>query len=57
MILEVIYVVLLVLLLVGVFGSTAAPNNFGWWPAAHPVVFLVLFIIIGIVLWGPGLAR
>jgi hypothetical protein len=57
MILEVIYVVLLVLLLVGVFGSTAAPGNFAWWPAANPVVFLVLFIIIGIVLWGPGLAR
>jgi hypothetical protein len=55
--LEVIYVVLLVLLLVGVFGSTAAPGNFAWWPAANPVVFLVLFIIIGIVLWGGSLVR
>jgi hypothetical protein len=57
MILEVIYVVLLVLLLVGVFGSTAAPGNFAWWPAANPVVLLVLFIIIGIVLWGGALVR
>lgn len=55
--LEIIYVVIMILLLVGVFGSVAAPNNFGWWPAAHPIIYFILFVIIGLVLWGGAAVR
>jgi sugar phosphate permease len=51
--LEIIYVVIMILLLIGVFGSTAAPNNFPWWGIANPIVYFILFTIIGLVLWGP----
>jgi hypothetical protein len=50
--LEIIYVVIMILLLVGVFGSAAAPNNFPWWPVANPIVYFILFVIIGLVLFG-----
>jgi sugar phosphate permease len=50
--LEIIYVVIMILLLVGVFGSTAAPNNFPWWPVANPIVYFILFVIIGLVIFG-----
>jgi sugar phosphate permease len=50
--LEIIYVVIMILLLVGVFGSAAAPNNFPWWPVANPIVYFILFVIIGLVIFG-----
>jgi hypothetical protein len=53
--LEIIYVVIMILLLVGVFGSAAAPNNFPWWGTANPIVYFILFVIIGLALWGGGL--
>jgi hypothetical protein len=52
--LEIIYVVIMILLLVGVFGSATSPNSFPWWPVANPIVYFILFVIIGLVLWGPG---
>jgi hypothetical protein len=50
-ILTIIYWVLLVLCLIGVF----APADWAYWPRANAIVTLVLFIIIGIKLLKPQL--
>lgn len=49
--LEIIYVVIMILLAIGSFGSIAQPNSFGWWGTGGPFVYFLLFLIIGLVLF------